>query len=330
MDLQNFIARWSGKNVDTDGVYPNQCMDLMHQYCIDVYGFAPNALSAPAAKDVYLNFPNLLGEDRFDRIPNTLNNIPEPGDIIFWDIGEYGHVAIFVQGNLTSFTSFDANWPLGSLPHIQGHSYSNVLGWLRFKKPIIQPFAQPIINQDPMQYIDDIITNKTNEFKIDGDPTVYQIFHIPSPEFLTNVLKDDFNNIITLPSDFSPHPQDWVNKVNDLKIDVQSLQKQLSDVSTANTLALQAGQNQLDSLNNQLDTVKQKNSDLVANFQDLQTKLAALQKSDTPESTTPVDTTPTGTNTQPQDNSSVQPIVNRYTGILGFIANFIAKFITFK
>lgn len=131
MTLKEFIDKWKDKPCDFDGWYGTQCMDLMHFYVYEMLGIKDaTVLAAPSAKQVYLNF---RWGDLFEKIDNTPNGLPEEGDLIFWDNGEWGHVAIFIEGNLTRFTSFDANWPVGSLPHVQEHNYDNVLGWLRAK-----------------------------------------------------------------------------------------------------------------------------------------------------------------------------------------------------
>jgi hypothetical protein len=138
LTLDQFRAKWNGKGIDFDGAYGDQCMDLMHQYCVEVLGITNGAvLAAPAAKDVYLNFSNVTGHELFDKIDNTPTGVPQAGDIVFWGtgIGPYGHVAVFVQGDVNSFRSFDQNFPTGSVCHDQNHSdYTGVLGWLRFKQ----------------------------------------------------------------------------------------------------------------------------------------------------------------------------------------------------
>jgi hypothetical protein len=73
-------------------------------------------------------------KENFDRIENTPEFIPLPGDVVIWDstnLNPYGHIAIFVRGDLKSFDSFDQNLPTGSACHIVHHTYSNVLGFLR-------------------------------------------------------------------------------------------------------------------------------------------------------------------------------------------------------
>lgn len=133
--FDQFITKWSGKPVDFDGVYPNQCMDLMHQYVYDVCGITDKTiLAASVARLVYINFK---WQNYFMQLPNTPTGVPQKGDIIFWDgivvnnEKTAGHVAIVVDANVNDLHSFDANYPVGSLPHIQYHNYDNVLGWLR-------------------------------------------------------------------------------------------------------------------------------------------------------------------------------------------------------
>lgn len=139
MTLTDFIAKWNGKGIDFDKAYGDQCMDLMHQYVVEVLGLSDGRiLAAPAAKDVYLNFSTIFGNQYFDRIANTPTGVPQKGDIILWGtgLGPYGHVAIFRDGDINKFFSFDQNFPTGSKCHIQQHDYKGVLGWLRPKTPV--------------------------------------------------------------------------------------------------------------------------------------------------------------------------------------------------
>lgn len=128
MTFDEFKLKYNGKGIDFDGYYGFQCMDLAHQYAVEVVGkdFAP----APAAKDVWNQ--NI---DGYDKIPNTPTGVPTKGDIMVWGtgIGAYGHIAIFDNGNVNSFQSFDQNWPINSLCHIQDHNYTGVLGWFHPK-----------------------------------------------------------------------------------------------------------------------------------------------------------------------------------------------------
>jgi len=133
MTFKEFIEKYTGKEVDFDGYYGTQCMDLMHQYVYDVLEEKDKTLlAAPSAYEVFKNF---RWENLFEKINNTPSGLPEEGDIMFWNtgVGKWGHVAMFVDGDLDSFNSFDANWPTGSLPKMINHTYKSVAGWLRYK-----------------------------------------------------------------------------------------------------------------------------------------------------------------------------------------------------
>lgn len=136
MTYSQFVTQWNGKGIDFDGYYGFQCMDLAHKYAVDCVGkdFSP----APAAKDVWNQ--NI---DGYDKIANSLTGVPTKGDIVIWGtgVGAYGHIAIFDHGDANTFTSFDQNWPLNSLCHLQNHNYTGVLGWFHPKAQSSEPMA---------------------------------------------------------------------------------------------------------------------------------------------------------------------------------------------
>jgi len=128
MTLQEFINKYNGKAVDFDKHYGAQCVDLYRQYLKEVLEL-PQTPPVIGAKDIWTNHGKSL-----TAYPRASGAIPQAGDIVIWgkELGNtYGHVGIFVQGDKFGFTSFDQNWPEGSLCHLQGHSYNYVLGWLR-------------------------------------------------------------------------------------------------------------------------------------------------------------------------------------------------------
>ena len=133
MTIEEFVARWTNKACDFDGVYGNQCMDLMHQYVYDVLGLTDAKILQ--ASTAYLAYAGFNWPQYFVKIENTPTGVPQKGDIMFWNtgVGSAGHVAIFLSGNVNQFNSFDQNWPVKSLPHIQLHNYDYVAGWLRPK-----------------------------------------------------------------------------------------------------------------------------------------------------------------------------------------------------
>ncbi len=128
MTLQEFISKWTNKPCDWDGVYGTQCIDLYRFYCKEVLQ-VPQSPPVVGAETIWATYLT----EYFDRIERTLEEFPHSGDILIWGGGSYGHVAICVDANKKDLHSFDANYPTGSLPHIQYHNYVNVLGWLRRK-----------------------------------------------------------------------------------------------------------------------------------------------------------------------------------------------------
>lgn len=129
MTLDEFIAKYDGKGIDYDGVYGDQCVDLVQQYSIEVLEIG--AWGSGNAIGRWENYP----QDKFDRIANTPTGVPEKGDVLIWGtgVGQYGHIAVFINGDTNSFNSFDQNWPVGSKCHVQSHDYNNLLGWLHPK-----------------------------------------------------------------------------------------------------------------------------------------------------------------------------------------------------
>lgn len=131
--LEQFIIKYHGLPIDFDGQYQNQCVDLYRQYVAEVLHF-PQSPGVGGAKEIYTAYPTwpIKLRNLYQRIANTPNNIPTTGDIVVWgsSFGVYGHVAIYVFGDVWKFISFDQNMPLGTVCHMQHHNYNAVLGWL--------------------------------------------------------------------------------------------------------------------------------------------------------------------------------------------------------
>src|SRR3990167_6598147 len=120
MTAQEFFDKYNGKGIDFDNYYGFQCVDLYRQYVKEVVDCrqSPGVTGAADIWDTYLN-------EYFDRIANTPEGAPIKGDILIWSKnagGGFGHVSIASVGNTDTFTSFDQNWPVGSLCHFQAHN----------------------------------------------------------------------------------------------------------------------------------------------------------------------------------------------------------------
>lgn len=164
MTISEFFNKWSGKGIDFDYFYGFQCMDLVHQYAVEVVGV--DIPAAPAAKDVWLK-----ETPGYTKIPNTPTGVPLKGDIVIWGVGvgAYGHIAVFEKGDINTFTSFDQNWPVNSLCHFQQHNYTGVLGWLRPKTvPNPAPTPTPIPTPPP-------VINDQTKYDFGGDLGVQEM-----------------------------------------------------------------------------------------------------------------------------------------------------------
>ncbi len=162
ISFSEFINKWNGKGIDFDGAYGVQCMDLYQQYNKEVVG-GPHVPADPAYKVWAENkYPTAF----YYKIENTPTNVPQKGDVIIWKPGlngGFGHIAVFDNGNVSIFTSFDQNFQIKNA-HLQSHNYNYVYGWLR---PKIQssPEDQKIAKIDTIVHSATTSTDKLAQIK---------------------------------------------------------------------------------------------------------------------------------------------------------------------
>lgn len=218
MTLQEYIDKYNGQGIDVDNAFGYQCVDNMHRYIQEVLGLTNlSILAGPSAKDIYNSFPNIVGFQYFNKIDNTPTGVPKPGDIMFWGtkVGKYGHVAIFKDGNADSFISFDQNFPLGSVCHLQPHNYNGVVGWLR---PIVLEPTPPSGGGDDMtlreqfKVIFSVLHSNPNPTEADVDQAVGSA--LPPYEYGTQ----DLNSRIIQP---------YVDKIKELENEIKTLNQNL-------------------------------------------------------------------------------------------------------
>lgn len=143
MTYAEFEKKYLGRPVDYDGVAGVQCVDLIDAYLDEVFGI--RGVWVNGARDFYNKFnsyPALV--QAFVRVPNTRDLVVQQGDIVVWDGGTWGHVAIGTgEGNIDWFESIEENTlgkhePTQKIQHIFNRSYGvdachPVLGVLRPK-----------------------------------------------------------------------------------------------------------------------------------------------------------------------------------------------------
>lgn len=138
MTIQSFLDFFNGIYCDYDGAYGDQCFDLANAYSRWIGGQRFSGATA----DLIFNQPG----DFYIQIPNTLDYVPQKGDIIIWN---WPHVGIATGNNsdTNQFEVLEQNDPGGSNCHIKiYHNYNGVLGALR-PKQLPQNSDQTIIDQ---------------------------------------------------------------------------------------------------------------------------------------------------------------------------------------
>jgi len=163
MTLQQFIDKYNGKKVgDLTGAYVGECLSLTKRYIHEVFGITPPPSGAGAAYGYWTNFPYPLGTV-FYKVPNTPSEIPLPGDVVIWGKSTslpYGHIGTIVSADVSSFVSFDQNWPTGQVSKLVKHDYKGVVGFLRPK----QTMNCLIANDDAGKKLFEELVNKSSRY----------------------------------------------------------------------------------------------------------------------------------------------------------------------
>ena len=138
--FDQFIKKHLGNKLDWDGFYGGQCTDLYRFYVKEVLGF-PQSPGVGGATEIWYS----ADPQYYDFIKNTPLIIPEYGDIMIWNRkidGDFGHVAIFIEGDIMKFISLDQNYPRLNKVTKTKHNYLNIIGWLRPKKEFMSDTMQ--------------------------------------------------------------------------------------------------------------------------------------------------------------------------------------------
>jgi hypothetical protein len=141
MNYQEFFNKYNGTKVDFDGAYSAQCVDLFNQYLVDCLGIN-NPIQMFPVGSAYQIWDYAKDNTQLTRLENTPTGVPQQGDILIWKKSQslpYGHVAIFDNGDVNKFKSFDQNWPTGSECKLVDHNYNGLQGWLRPIKNEVAP-----------------------------------------------------------------------------------------------------------------------------------------------------------------------------------------------
>jgi hypothetical protein len=254
MTTDEFVALWNNKPLEVAGsTAKDQCVDLANGYIRDVLGLP--IIEWTNARD----FPSKVSPLDYDYIVNTPTGIPSKGDLVIWGGSIYGHIAVFLEGDANTFTSFDQNWPEYSPCHKQFHkSYLNVLGWLHPKKDNMLIYKEfDLSNTESMKSLVDFWVEYVKEGKLNQLRAELKASNQANEEndLLTSKLVTDLDNA--------------TKKVSTLEAQVTVLETSKSELT--------------DRINKQSEILAQQNNDI----QKLQIQLAAIPQNETMTPTWP-------------------------------------------
>ena len=300
MNYDQFVSTWTGKAADFDHAYGFQCVDLFNFYNRDVVGqgFVGTPTTGGAA-DLWNDYTAL---DGYTKVANSPTGIPPKGAVVVWAAnskatGPAGHVGIASgQGDINSFASFDQNYPTGSLPHVQSHSYVGVLGWY-----------VPINQGD-----EGVITDTDNEFARVNDVFIRIRGRAMSrDEFRKNIVGITWLHMLEVLTDGSPEAIDaqHAQEVGAVAVrdgwqgQIGTLNQKTADLTTQ----AQAQGHTIDTLNGQIDV-------MATEITELHASLKAAQ-----DALTEATNLSSGFDTATPPAASVQPLPAWVTGFVDWL-----------
>jgi len=135
MTLEDFIKKYNGKQVDYDGVFGGQCVDLFRQYCVEVLLIAEHTgscQSSGGAKDLFLDYHRMPVEKKY--FIRSSSKTCKAGDVLIWNeslTNKYGHVAIYLGMIGNSYLVFEQDGFKQDGAKINLRGKENLLGYLR-------------------------------------------------------------------------------------------------------------------------------------------------------------------------------------------------------
>jgi len=168
--VDSFVKKYEGKTkgYPNDNTYQGECLSIVKLYIQEVFGFNAPPSGSNSAYGYWQNFPSPLN-NYFIKVPNTPQGVPTKGCIPVWNTsmgGGYGHIDIFLEGDVNVFTGFDQNWG-GRHAHKVLHDYNNIVGWLA---PIIKENQEDALLKDWDRAITNLKAYRQVRIDDDGNP----------------------------------------------------------------------------------------------------------------------------------------------------------------
>lgn len=132
LTFNDFIVKYYNQRVAYHDKYRGECVQIVRVYLDEVCG-VEQFPGVVGAADMWQACP----ESQYLHIPNTIEGVPEPGDILVWGrrVGRSnGHTELFVMGDRRHQLTYGQNNPLWSGCHVSWRDYlDGLIGWLRLR-----------------------------------------------------------------------------------------------------------------------------------------------------------------------------------------------------
>lgn len=222
IDIVNFKNSVVNKTIDIDNAYGHQCYDLAAKWIIDNnWGSGFYCAWSGGVKDLFYNFNEIYGIDRskielITNNPSDINQIPNAGDIVIWNIGVYGHIGVCISSNIDTMETIEQNVGNGDGDGyddrviVKIRDYSNVLGWVREIKNI------EIIDND-MKFKESLKKSLTK----------YPWFYTERAAVMNNAIDNDGGDYIARELDmFNDNYEKELKRANNLEKVIFDLEKE--------------------------------------------------------------------------------------------------------
>lgn len=205
MNQQELFIKWNGKFNNFDNGFGAQCVDIVKQYFADV-------LNMPTFQGNAIDYWN-KEVPGFNKIKNSAFSYPKPGDLIVWNIGEFGHIGICNWVRTFDLNVFEQNNPIGAPCGFKTYNYKNILGWLRPIPNLNGPKEWPVLyaglNQPDLSGFEANIKKYTNNMlsiKAKSIPNQIQGITVGMPTYEQSIAFLDAQNTNGIKSVFIFYP----------------------------------------------------------------------------------------------------------------------------
>ena len=135
-----FLDRYLRTSQDEDGGFWYQCVDLAKLYAKEVLD-TPLGSFGGSARTGWFNTKKTFDHKKWEKIEWRPWIVPKQGDIIFYDTGVSGHVAVVHEANKLDImvieqNAFSGNWDWKGYNQVNlstKNDYKNVYWWYRKK-----------------------------------------------------------------------------------------------------------------------------------------------------------------------------------------------------